>query len=341
MLYPYPIKTAKKFSDFALKRIEEDSLSPAPENYWVWFVYYSKSLPNLVNVVDDLLKKNKKLSDSDCYELYKKFFGHNNQDNIVRNAGDQMQETIGGMNVAVSSAKQQAIKYSESLILVNEGLKGDKTKDEVSDLVNSVLFDTEEMISKSDHLQEMLNTSSNVIVNLRNDLEVARKEALTDALTGLANRKVFDQEMQRLISLSNGDEPYTFSMVFLDIDHFKVFNDKFGHQIGDRVLKLVAQTLNEGIKGRDTAIRYGGEEFVILLPETNIHSSAKVGDMLRKEVEHKELINRATGKKIAKITLSAGVSEYIKGETLEDFVSRVDSALYSSKETGRNKVTCL
>ena len=342
MLYSYPKKTAQKYADLALERIDKDGLSPVPENYWVWFAYYSESSSDLVRVMDELLKDSGgKLSDSDCYDLYVKFFGYDNEDQAVRQASDQIQDTIGSMNVAVASAKQQAVKYSENLVFVNEGLQGDKTQDEVRELVGSVLSDTEQMISNNDYLQEMLQSSNKLIDDMRRDLEVARKEALTDSLTGLANRKAFDQEMQRLMTLSDEDDTHTFSMIFFDIDHFKDFNDKFGHQIGDRVLMLVAKALKEGIKGRDVAVRYGGEEFVILLPETNIHSSTIVAEALRKEVEHKELVNRATGKKIAKITLSAGVSEYLKGETVEDFVSRVDSALYSSKNTGRNRVTHL
>ncbi len=333
------INRAQKFADLAIKRIKQDEVMPIPENYELWFVYYAKSDANLNKVIDNLLKKNNnKLNDDQCYEIFQQFFSNNREEKSVRKAGDQIKKTIDDVNIAVNSAKQYAVKYNKNLNNVSKELKSDKTKDEIDNLLSNVMSDTNNMIDHSKHLEKMLEHSNREMENMRRDLEIARKEAITDPLTGLGNRKAFDQELQNLINLSNENSSHTFSMILLDIDHFKKFNDKFGHQIGDQVLRLIARTLKDSVKGRDLAVRYGGEEFAILLPETNMQGALKVAEILRQEVETKELINRATGKKIAKITFSAGVAEYINGENVDNFISRVDKSLYDAKKAGRNQV---
>ena len=121
-------------------------------------------------------------------------------------------------------------------------------------------------------------------------------------------------------------------------DHFKGFNDNYGHQVGDQVLRLVARTLVDGVKGKDLVARYGGEEFVVILPDTQLQGGVIVADHLRKAVANKELINRSTGDKLGRITLSVGVSEFHKAETVEALIERADQALYTAKHNGRDQV---
>ena len=124
----------------------------------------------------------------------------------------------------------------------------------------------------------------------------------------------------------------------VDIDHFKSFNDNFGHQVGDQVLRLVARTLKDGLKGRDFAARYGGEEFAIILPDTDLSAGVAVGNSLRKAIATKDVINRNTGEILGRITMSVGVAEFAGDPTLEDVVERADNALYTAKHNGRNQV---
>lgn len=124
----------------------------------------------------------------------------------------------------------------------------------------------------------------------------------------------------------------------IDIDHFKSFNDNFGHQIGDQVLRLVARTLTDGVKGRDIAARYGGEEFAIILPETPLSAGVTVGNALRKAVATKDVVNRNTGEKLGRITMSVGVAEYVPQENISELIERADAALYTAKQNGRNQV---
>ena len=127
-------------------------------------------------------------------------------------------------------------------------------------------------------------------------------------------------------------------LIMMDIDHFKNFNDTYGHQVGDQVLKLLANTLKEGTKGQDTAARYGGEEFAIILPLTDLDGAFRLADNLRKTISSKELRNRTTNEKLGQITVSAGLAQFDMGEPINQFIARADEALYMAKHAGRNRV---
>ena len=173
---------------------------------------------------------------------------------------------------------------------------------------------------------------------LKRDMERIRRQAITDGLTGLANRKAFDEQIGRITREAKRDSG-VFSLVMIDIDHFKAFNDDYGHQIGDQVLRLVAMCLINGVKGQDMAARYGGEEFVLILPDTNENAAASVAENLRQAIEKKEVINRATGDNLGQITVSLGVAQYYGDANADELISRADKALYASKNKGRNQVT--
>ena len=130
------------------------------------------------------------------------------------------------------------------------------------------------------------------------------------------------------------------TLLLCDIDHFKKFNDTWGHQTGDQVLRLVASCLAENVKGRDTAARYGGEEFGVLLRGTGLEAAAKVAEQIRQTVETKKLVKKSTGDILGNITISIGVAQFAPGDTIEAVVRRADACLYGAKQNGRNLVIC-
>jgi diguanylate cyclase len=172
---------------------------------------------------------------------------------------------------------------------------------------------------------------------LRHEIESIRQEAYTDALTAIPNRKRFDFEIVRLVAEAlENKEPI--SLGFIDIDHFKSFNDAFGHQVGDQVLRLVAKTFTEGLKGQDFVCRYGGEEFMIVMPKTASDGASKIINILRETVKNKEIRHRKTGEALTKISFSAGVATLAKKEEIQQWIDRADQALYEAKRKGRDCV---
>jgi len=207
----------------------------------------------------------------------------------------------------------------------------------IKTLIDQVISATRAMEARSKTLELQLQTSSQEVGELRERLESVRRESLTDQLTGLSNRKAFDSELQASIesSIETG-EPLTLLMA--DIDHFKSFNDTWGHQTGDQVLRLVSNCLSENVKGRDTAARYGGEEFAVILPQTPLANAINLAEQIRGKVESKKLVKKSTGDILGVITVSIGVTQYDLNESAEDFVKRADTCLYAAKRAGRNRI---
>ncbi|MBN2871025.1 MAG: diguanylate cyclase [Campylobacterales bacterium] len=156
--------------------------------------------------------------------------------------------------------------------------------------------------------------------------------SITDPLTKLFNRHKFNEVFEKMILRRHWDNARTFGLIIADIDHFKRVNDTYGHQSGDRVLMSVAQTISETIRTGDVLARWGGEEFVCLLPDVDLAKTQYVAEKIRKAVEelHPE--------EVGSVTASFGVSVYVPGDTQESLVSRADSALYRAKTNGRNRV---
>ncbi len=156
--------------------------------------------------------------------------------------------------------------------------------------------------------------------------------ARTDALTGLANRRAFDEEMQKLLQRHDvfGE---TFSVIIFDIDHFKRFNDTYGHQAGDDVLRRMGELLHGGARPNDLVARYGGEEFAMILPRTPVADATRCAERVRQEIAGHAF--PCHGQEL-RVTASLGVAEVLQGEAVSKLIDRADAALYTSKGAGRN-----
>lgn len=164
--------------------------------------------------------------------------------------------------------------------------------------------------------------------------EAHKKDVLTDALTAVANRRAYEFELARRIADWNRNET-TVSLILLDIDYFKKFNDRYGHQAGDAVLRAVADVMKQIIREVDLVARYGGEEFALVLSDTNTEAAKEVAERVRGLIESARFPFNGL---ILRLTVSVGFAQIQPGEDATAFVQRADAALYSSKEAGRNCV---
>lgn len=337
MNYPHDPRQAKTYAEQALERILAEGLAPTPDIYELWYVYYAGISPEVTRAIDILIANKQQVTEDRCRDLHHRFLSEARNEEAIRRAGDQINATIQSVSGAVRDVHSATASYSGSLESVSERIGRAEKPEDVKAIVKTMIDDTRNMLERNQRLEEELDKSSNLMQELQRDLEQIRKEAMTDGLTGLSNRKAFDAAIARVTeeAQSNGT---SFTLMMVDIDHFKTFNDNYGHQIGDQVLRLVARTLIEGVKGRDIAARYGGEEFAIILPDTMLTAGVAVGNSLRKAVATKDVINRSSGEKLGRITMSVGVAEFIPGERVEDLIERADAALYTAKHNGRNQV---
>jgi len=207
----------------------------------------------------------------------------------------------------------------------------------VGALLENVVAITRRMQKENQTLESSLAASTNEISSLRRNVETIQKEALSDPLTGISNRKSFDENIDRMITTA-GDTNEPLALIMADVDHFKSFNDKWGHQTGDQVLRLVAEVMNANIKGQDLLARYGGEEFAVLLPGTSLENAHMLADRIRRAVESRRLKKRQSSEDLGVITMSMGVAAYRKDDSSNHLIERADKSLYLAKDRGRNCV---
>lgn len=322
----------------ALDRMRQDQLEPTPENFSVYYNYFSGTDPNLKMAVDLLLEKFGSLSQQQCTELYQIHLGLEAENRVLKQASSVIETELSRVMGVLDQNAAGVDKYNESLSsFTGELQKPAPSVDEIRLAVAKIAQESRLMAEQNERLQGQLAKSTEQLTEVRYNLDQVKKDSLIDPLTEVGNRKYFNNELARATweSIENN---YPISLLMIDIDYFKKFNDSYGHLIGDQVLRLVARTLVENLKGRDTIARYGGEEFVILLSQTKAVDAEKVANQLRNILATKQIQRKKTGETLGIVTISIGVTEYYPNEDLDGFVARADAALYVAKETGRNKV---
>lgn len=169
-------------------------------------------------------------------------------------------------------------------------------------------------------------------------MEKLQRLAITDGLTKLHNSRSFYSQLEVEVDRFNRYK-HPLALLLLDIDHFKDYNDGFGHLEGDKVLVRISQVIKSCLRKLDSAYRYGGEEFTVILPETSCEEALLVAERIR-NVVRSEVFLPEDGKQIS-ITISVGATQYVENEELSAFIQRADKAMYLSKQKGRNRVTAL
>ena len=327
----------RAIAERAMDSMARHDVPATPENYTIWYAYVAGSDPELVKALDVVISNHGTFTAERNAEIYERFFSRSRLDHAVQAAGEGLETAMERVLSLLGDFGADQNAYGRKLAQMSGALDGGSTAATVQAVLRQLRQETRAILVKNQELEHRLGRSKREIQQLRQDLENVRRDALTDPLTGIANRKQFDQRLREACAaaLEDGGEV---ALVMADIDHFKAFNDRFGHRVGDEVLKLVARHLRNHVKGRDTPARYGGEEFALILPATTLEGAGVLADQIRKSLAEHSLTSRKTDLRYGKVTLSLGIAVYRLGERLDDLLQRADRALYLAKQEGRNRV---
>jgi diguanylate cyclase len=327
------------FAEIALGQIRSLRQSAVPRNYEIWYVYATGYNPPLNKIINETLARNGRLTEADLEQIYETYLSQIKTTDRIDKVGARVIGEIDDVMNLITEALAMSARYDDSLSGANRKLEVAQSRDQVKTVVESLVKSTREMRDTNKALEDRLTLSKSEISNLQQSLEAIRAESLTDPLTGLGNRKYFDRSIDAAVqsALASG-EPL--SLLMFDIDHFKSFNDSYGHLTGDQVLRLVGMSLRQTIKGQDITARYGGEEFAVVLPNTALRQALTVADHIRRAVMAKELKKKSTGEILGRVTISVGVSMLKPGDDTDSLIERADACLYAAKRNGRNRVVC-
>jgi diguanylate cyclase len=256
----------------------------------------------------------------------------------VRDTGEQLAEQLDSVSKAIAAAQRTSLSYGKTLAGASKELADAQGPEALKKLVDNLTDATRLVHEQNKKLEKRLQASTREVADLRDHLEQVRRDALTDALTQLANRKAFDEQLMRAC-LAADSSGTPLALALLDIDHFKKFNDTWGHQTGDQVLRFVASVLDRSATGARFAARYGGEEFVILFPGEHPNVVMASLEQIREEISSRVLKRRSTNEDLGAVTISIGMATLKPGESCASLTERADKALYFSKRNGRNRVT--
>lgn len=335
MKYQHSKEESAEYLRRALPLMANQSAALHPISYAVWYEYVSGINHALTAAVDALLAKGEPLAENDLKALFEQHIADISHESASEIAAG-VQRILGEIAQSSGVAAKEADVFSATL----EHLARDSENPDATLDLKALLAGTHAMQASVATLKTKLNASQQEIEQLREEITRTRDASLTDGLTGLVNRKGFDQALADCLAATPPKGAAEGPCLLMgDIDHFKKINDTYGHLFGDKVIRAVAGVLKENVKGRDTAARYGGEEFVILLPDTPLHGAQALAERIRSAIERGRIKRGGSDEAEARVTLSLGVARYQPGESGVSFIERADRALYASKHDGRNRVS--
>jgi diguanylate cyclase len=316
----------------AMRAMAEQRIPPTPTNFAVWFQYFAGSHDDLRNAIDLLIDHNRPFDSRTNQDLFETYVAPQ-VSAVVVDTSERLHALMGAakdfLATAIADNHSQIQAISE---VADQGQAGVDPKALVAQLMNELA----RAATRATRLEEGFAEKTRELDVIRDSLSKSEERARTDTLTGLANRRALDEFLRKAQTTADWGEPL--SVLLLDIDHFKTFNDNFGHGVGDQVLRLMAKVLREKVREQDLSARYGGEELIAVLPDADLAICAEIAERIRRAIADARITRRSTGEVLPGITVSIGVAQYRAGETVTDLIERCDRALYLAKGGGRNRV---
>lgn len=325
---------ARRLASRVLLELDLAGIISSPRMFELFHAHLAGGKPDLTRDVQALLVRSSRPKPEALEALYTEHFARAADE--VQDSADALRQEAHGLIEDVSAGGEHLQHYGQILRKWSAELTDNRSVDSLFQAVETLTAETARASERNRELEQQLSAATARVARLRDSLVDVKREATTDGLTGLCNRKAFDSRLRRSLSAFKSDNTAV-SVLLLDVDHFKRVNDTFGHQVGDLVLRLIGRLLTESVKGRDTAARYGGEEFAIILAGTGIGAARIVAEQVRVMLASKRFGGKG-GSDAASVTISIGISQARVGDTGAALVGRADEALYRAKATGRNRV---
>jgi len=332
-LYPEDSREAAALLKQAVPLMVRHNIPPNPVHYALWYTYSKGQDPELNRHLDRVVNDFDSFPPESAARLFREYIIRDELED-ARVGQVQAINLVDDMERDVSRSVEGNLHFQTSLGHCLEMLEEPAT-DQLPNILSQLQQSTQLMQSQQVRFLSQLQSAQHEIKNLRDKLERAQLAATLDGLTELHNRAAFNRKLEQALS----NNPQGVALVMLDIDHFKQFNDQYGHLLGDRVLQHVAQVLRNSLPPQAIAARYGGEEFCVVLKQcSDLTSVGAFAEQLRLKIQALRVKARASDKILDTITASFGVARAQPGDTVESLVARADDALYQAKRNGRNQV---
>ncbi|MCB1873960.1 MAG: diguanylate cyclase, partial [Gammaproteobacteria bacterium] len=322
---------ASEYLRLALSLLSKHEIPPSPLNFRMGYDCVAGRNEELKTALDEIVANPGEPLTEKLEQTYSRFFIQDDKSleimrqelrHVIINIQDELERS--GVNLS---------SYAKTLNRFADILDTPPPPETMSIEVQKVVDDTHAMEHAHHRLESNMMSIVAEVETVRKELEQVRKEILTDALTGISNRKAFDSALQHTIDTAQ-EQRTPFCLLLADIDHFKQFNDTHGHLVGDKVLRFVSVTLKRCLKGKDMAARYGGEEFAVILPQTALTGAETVAEQIRDAISSGILKDKKNDQDYGRITISIGVVQFRWNELPNDLIERADRALYLAKNRG-------
>jgi diguanylate cyclase len=314
-----------------IERMRAHAIPPTPANYEVWTAHVAGVLPELSSQIEERIASGAPFSDEWNGDLFERFFANTRLSVQMLETSKLIADDLNGSVSSLREGGAQANAYANILQTAIGSLDGGAQV-----VLTHLKTATHGMIEHNQRLAEQLESSSRQIEVLKAALASIKVEGLTDGLTGLANRRMFDETLQRRLREAT-DAHSELCVLLIDADHFAQLNTNWGQALGDQVLCYIGAVLQAHAQGDVLAARLGADDFAIIMPRTNVNLAEGFAERIARTVKSKQILVKSTGERLTPVTISAGVACF-RGEEGDNVLARARACLLAAKAAGRDRV---
>lgn len=336
MQYTEDATQAANYLREAIPLMVKYGIHPNPRNFALWYAYVSKRNAQLNKELEAIVTQHNTCPPAVSADLFRRYIIDDEVD-FAEQIQKNLSSVIGNLSSQTEHCLRDEQEYESQLHQGLQDLQGGQSATNMESVVLQLIEHTKQATKVAEQFRSEMNKANSEIEQLRQELSELSEQASLDGLTQLNNRRSFDRELKLRIDESNSSGK-PLCLLISDIDHFKKCNDTYGHIVGDKVLQAFGKILSRVCENIGFAARFGGEEFVVILPDHALDQAQRVAEEIRSVTQAMKIKQRGSDREIDRITTSVGVALYQQNEEVQDYIGRADGALYQAKEAGRNCV---